>query len=118
MINLRYLLHPSSCGCFCLRYIMKKRIKINGYMSLFEMKEEFVRNNYYCFCCRVKSLENIKCLCITLMKMKNSFHYVIIINVDERFVYVYDPLFLFVRKVKKDKFMTKWSKICLFYRKI
>lgn len=119
MINLSYLFHPSSCGYYCLRKIIKKaNIKRCAYMSLYEIKEELLKNNYYCFCCRVRELGAFKGSCITLLNTKTNFHYVIIERVNDMFVYFYDPLFLINRRVKKDKFIKKWSKICLFYRKI
>ena len=119
MINLRYVIHPASCGYFCLKHIIcSRKFKRIGYMSLYDMKDVFTRNNYYCFCCRMKDLNNVKRECVTLINIKNSCHYVVIKRISEKFVYVYDPLFLFERKLKKDKFMKKWSKICLFYRKI
>jgi len=119
MINLRYVLHFSSCGYFCLKHIEKKgNFKRKGYMSLYEMKEQLVKHNYYCMCVRVKGFDGIKGKCVTLLNLKNSFHFVVIEKVEDDFIYFYDPLFLFVRKVKKSKFYKKWSKICLFYKKI
>lgn len=119
MINLSYLFHPSSCGYYCLKKIVKKgRFKRGGYMSLYEIKCELIKNNYYCFCCRVKDLDNVKGECFTLLNTKTNFHYVIIKRINNHFVYFYDPLFLGVRRIKKDKFIRKWSKICLFYKKI
>ena len=67
---------------------------------------------------KVKSLENVKRECVTLMFTKTNFHYIVIKQVTCSHVYFYDPLFLFVRKMKKDRFLKKWSKICLFYIKI
>ena len=119
MVNLNYLFHPSSCGYYCLKKIIKKGdFKRKGFMNLYEIKEELIKNNFYCFCCRVKRLENIKEECFTLVSTKTNFHYVIIKRINDKFVYFYDPLFLVDRKVKKDKFIRKWSKICLFYKKI
>ena len=119
MFNISYLLHPSCCGYYCLKRIIKKvKIKRIGYASLYEIKEELTKNNYYCFCCRVKGLESVKRECFTLLNTKTNFHYVILKKVDDKFVYIYDPLFLFDRKMKKDKILKKWSKICLFYVKI
>lgn len=119
MINFRYLFHPSSCGYFCLKYIIGRvKEKRKGYLSLFELKEILIKYNYCCYCFRVKKIENIKNNCITLINVKNSFHYIVIRKIDKKFVYFYDPLFLFVRKVKKISFVKKWSRICLFYVKI
>ena len=119
MINLSYVLHFSCCGYFCLKHIEKKGVfKRKGYISLHEVKEELVKNNYYCMCIRVKSLEGVIGKCITLLNYKNSFHYVVIECVSDKHVYFYDPLFSFVRKMGKARFYAKWSKICLFYKKI
>jgi len=119
MINIGYVFHPSSCGYYCLRYIIKRcKIKRIGYMSLYDLKEVLLRYNYYCFCCRVKELNNIKSECISMINIKNSYHYVVVKCVNDKYVWFYDPLFLFIRKVKKEKFIRKWSKICLFFRKI
>ena len=119
MINLKYIFHPSSCGYYCLKKVLNKtKIKRNGYMSLYEIKEELIKNYYYCFCCRVKGLVNVKSECFTLINTKTNFHYVIVKRITDKYVYLYYPLFLINRRVKKDKFIRKWSKICLFYRKI
>ena len=119
MINFSYLFRPSTCGYYCLRHITKKIKFINKkYMSLYEMKDALLKFNIYCFCCRVKSLENVKRECVTLMFTKTNFHYIVIKQVTCSHVYFYDPLFLLVRKMKKDRFLKKWSKICLFYIKI
>lgn len=119
MINFRYLFHPSSCGYYCLKKVIKKRkIKRKSYMSLYEIKEELIKNNYYCFCYRVGNIESVKEECFTLLNTKTNFHYVIIKRVYDKFVYLYDPLFLTNRRIKKDRFIRKWSKICLFYKKI
>ena len=119
MINLGYVFHSSSCGYFCLRHVLKGyKVKRLGYMSLFDLKEVFMKHNYYCYCCKVMDLSNIKRECITLISVKNSFHYIVIKSVCNNYVYVYDPLFLFVRRVKREKFIKRWRRICLFYRKI
>lgn len=119
MINLRYVLHFSCCGYFCLKHIKQKgNFKRKSYISLYEMKEELVKHNYYCMCVIVKGFESIKDKCVTLLNLNNSFHYVVIEKVVGDYVYFYDPLFLFVRKVRKSRFYRKWSKICLFYKKI
>lgn len=119
MLNFKYLFHPSSCGYYCLKKVIKKvDFKRKGYMSLYEIKEELMKNNYYCFCCRVKRLGDVKGECFTLINNKTNLHYVIIKRINCKFVYFYDPLFLINRRVKKDKFIKKWSRICLFYTKI
>ena len=116
MINFIYVLHPASCGYYCLRKIVKRgNYKRVGYMSLYEIKEILMSYNYYCFCCKLKDLESVKKKCITMLKTKNSLHYVIIKEVRDKYIYFYDPLFLFVIKKKKDWFLRKWNGICLFY---
>ena len=119
MINLNYVFHPWCCAYFCLKRIIgKEKVRKINYMSLYEVKEELIKFDFYCMCFRVNSIDDIKCECITLVKNKNSLHYVIVTNVKENHVYIYNPLFLFVKKVRKSKFIKKWSKICLFYKKI
>lgn len=119
MINVKYLFHFNSCGYYCLKHISKNiKIKRKGYMSLFELKKILCDYNYSCLCFKVDDLKYIKDKCITLVKKKNSYHYIIICKIFNNFVYVYDPLFLFVRKIKKDKFIKWWSGICLSYVKI
>lgn len=119
MVNVKYIFHPSSCGYYCLKRVLgEKKIKRKKHMSLYELKENFLKNNWYCVCCRVDGLDSVNRECITLLSTKTNYHYVIIKKINGKFVYLYDPLFLFVRRVRKDKFMKKWSKICLFYIKI
>lgn len=119
MINLNYVFHFSSCGYYCLKHVIGKcKIKRVGYMSLFDMKEILMKYNYYCYCVKVRDMSFIKGCCITLIKVKNNFHYVVVKKIEKGYVYVYDPLFLFINKIKIDKFINKWSKICLFYKKI
>lgn len=119
MINLNYVFHFNCCGYYCLKYILKKE-KINrvSYMSLYDLKCVLNKYDYSCYCFKVWCLDQVKKECITLVKNKNSYHYVVIIEVKEKYVLVYDPLFLLLRKIKKDKFSEKWSKICLFYKRI
>ena len=44
-------------------------------------------------------------------------HYVVVERVDENNVYYYDPLFINKRKVKKEKFLQRWSGYCCFFNK-
>ena len=87
-------------------------------MSLYEIKKELVKQNYSCLCFKIKDVNNIKNCCVTLMNVKERYHYVIIKKVENECIFIYDPLFLCTRRVKINKFIKKWSGICLFYKKI
>ncbi len=116
MINFRYVLHPTWCGYFCLKKIIKNvKVKKKSYMSLDEVCKILRMYNYSCVCLRVTELELVNKECLSLVKKKNSYHYVIIKKVDDNYVYVYDPLWFFVRRKKKKSFLKKWSGICVFY---
>lgn len=117
MININYLLHPSTCGYFCLKFILKKVKVINKrYMSLYEIGKILNANNYKYKAYKIKDIESIKDKCITLIKVNRiSYHYVVVIRISDKYVYYYDPMFLFVRKKKIKKFISRWFNICLFY---
>ena len=113
MFNFSYILHFSSCGYYCLKHINKRiNVKRKGYMSLFEIKEVFLSNNYYCYCLKIDGLEGVKQVFITLVKYKSSMHYIVVKKYNNNYVWIYDPLFLFVRRVKRRRFVEKWTKIC------
>lgn len=120
MINLGYLFSFGKCGCYCLKYVFKKTISCKKRnMSLCEMSLLLKENGYDCFCCRVNEICDIFLECISLVKVnKSKLHYVVLKKIVGKYIYYYDPLFLFVRKKKIDVFVRKWSKICLFYTKV
>ena len=79
-----------------------------------------VLGEYFMFvqCYVVKELKDLEKYnrFITLVNTgKNGLHYVVIEKIDEKYVYYYDPLFVFKRRKKKDKFIRKWSKYCCVY---
>ena len=114
-----FVFSPGSCGYFCLKYILKKKIKKEVYMNMYGIKEMLNKFDYYCIGMRVKSLHDIKKECITLIKSgKKSYHYVVIKEILDKFVVFYDPLFVNLRKKKIAKFTKKWNKVCLFYTKV
>ena len=119
LVNLRFIFNPGSCGYFCLRYILKKQIKKESYMSLWRVKEILSNDNYYCSCLRLETIYDLKRECLTLINTGgNSKHYVVIKKVAKNKIWYYDPLFLFLRKKKIGRFVKKWSNICLFYTKV
>jgi ABC-type bacteriocin/lantibiotic exporter with double-glycine peptidase domain len=119
MFNLRFIFSPGSCGFFCLRYILKKKIVRERYISLFAIKEILFDNGYYCDCLKVKYVLDVKSCCLTLINCKKgSMHYIVIKAIRKGKVYYYDPLFLGLRKKKVEDFAKKWSGICLFYTKV
>lgn len=119
MLNLWFVLSPGSCGYFCLKHVLKKKIKIEKYISMYDVKKILNDNGRYCSGVKIKSVEYIKRECITLVKSgKKSYHYVVIKRVSGDYVYFYDPLFLGIKRKKIDKFTLKWSHICLFYTKV
>lgn len=117
MINVNYLLHPSTCGYFCLKFILKKvKVIDKKYMSLYNIGKILNDNNYEYKAYKIKDIKSINNKCITLIKVnKISCHYVVILKISDKYVYYYDPLFLFVRKKKIKKFVSIWINICLFY---
>lgn len=119
MLNLLFLFTPGRCGYFCLKYVLKRRIKNEAYMSMYKIKEVLNKYGYYCVGMKLKNICDIKRGCITLIKSgKESYHYIVIKEVRNNFVFYYDPLFINVRKKKITKFIEKWSNICLFYTKV
>ena len=120
MINLGYFFNFGSCGYYCLKHIIGKfKCDNKKYMSLYEVSEILKKNNYACISVRLSSVDDILFDCITLMRVnKLSYHYIILKKIKNKYIYYYDPLFLFVRRMKVSKFNKKWSKVCLFYTKV
>lgn len=119
MINLRFIFSIGSCGFFCLRKIVKKRIKIERYISLDRIKTILNDNGYSCYCVRVNDINMIENECLSVIKNKdNSFHYVVIKGIVNNKICYYDPLFVNLRKVRISSFLKKWTNICLLYKKI
>ena len=119
MINLLFVLMPGSCGYFCLKYIIKEKIDRDFYMSMYRIKEELIKYGYYCVGLKIKNIYEVRKECLSLIKSgKKSYHYIIIKKVTDKFVFYYDPLFVNIRKQKIEKFVGKWSNICLFYTKV
>ena len=119
VFNLKFIFSPGSCGCFCLRYILKKKIVKQRYISIWKMKEIISSNGYYCSCLKLKFVTDIKGECLSLLETKNKgMHYIVIKKITKGKIYYYDPLFLVMRKKKIEYFIEKWSGICLFYTKV
>lgn len=120
MINIFYFFSYGKCGYYCLKYVLKHSFHYKKRnMSLYEMSLLLKENGFDCLCCRVDEISNILFECISLVKVnKSKLHYIVLKKVKGKYIYYYDPLFLFVRKKKLDVFIRKWSKICLFYTKV
>lgn len=120
MINLGYILRFGSCGGYCLKYICKRRKYLKyRYLSLYSVSEFLVKEGYCCSCVRVNSVKDILFECVTLIRVNEiSYHYIILKRISDKYVYYYDPLFLFEKKCKINKFINKWAKVCLFYTKV
>ena len=124
MINLLYIFRFLECGHFCIRYILRKekvKKKVEYHKQMMSMGlVKRVLSEYFSFveCYVAKSLEDLK-KCgrfITMINLrKNKLHYVVIEKVENDYVYYYDPIFIFLRKLKKDKFNKKWCKYCCIY---
>ena len=126
MINLLYIFKMFECGHFCIKYILRKD-KIRGdweysksFMTLSLICK--VMSKYYekVECYKIEDLDYLidKSRCISLLDFgKNRYHYIVIEKVNLRHVYYYDPMFLLLKKVKKDRFLKRWSHYCCFYQK-
>ena len=89
------------------------------YLSLYDIGEVLKNNNYSCLCVRLNKINDILFECITLLKVNSSsYHYVVLKRMSEKYIYFYDPLFLFIRRIRIEQFERKWSKVCLFYTKV
>lgn len=126
MLNLYYLCRYLECGHFCIKYVLKKdhiksNVSYNGQLMSLGLVSRVLKEYYQNVnCYKVDNLEIIKSFsrCITLIKVrKKFFHYVVIEKIDNDFVFYYDPAFLFLKKVKIDKFYKKWSNYCCIFRK-
>lgn len=120
MINFGYLLRKGSCGYYCLKHILK-RVKCceKRYLSLYKISEILKNNSYGCVSVRLNNVDDILFECLTLLKVNSiSYHYVVLKRIKGKNIYYYDPLFLFVRKMKVNKFEKRWGKVCLFYTKV
>ena len=88
-------------------------------MSLYDIKEKLSENGYYCSCLKICNIFDIELECISLIKSsKDSLHVIVIIRVEGKYIYYYDPLYVFVKKELVDNFLLKWSHICLLYPNI
>lgn len=126
MINLYYILKFYECGHFCINYLLKKdkikkKVTYNKQMMSLGLIKRILKQYYARVECYY--LEDILQLTnqgrvITLIKTyKNVLHYVVIEKVEKEYIFYYDPLFCFLRKKSKEKFIKKWSKYCCFVSK-
>lgn len=119
MLNLKFILSPGSCGYFCLRYITRKKVSKDCYMSIYKIKEILNNHGYYCSCLKIYRIDDVYSECLTLIKSgKRENHFIVIKKIDNKFVYFYDPLYIGVRKKRKENFVKKWLRICLIYTKV
>lgn len=119
MFNFKFIFSPGSCGYFCLKKIVKSKINKEFYINLYRAKVVLNDAGYYCICLKVRDINLIKKQCLSLVRSgRDELHYVIIKKVNKGCVYYYDPLYVFLRKEKINKFIKKWSNICLFYTKV
>ena len=118
MFNLLYLFSPGSCGAFCLKHILKKRVKNTKYMSLYEVKLVLLASGYKCMCLKSSNIFLIRTPFLSLILNKNSeFHYVVVKEIKKNMIIYYDPLYVFHRKEKIEDFTKKWSGFALIYSK-
>ena len=69
-------------------------------------------------CYEVGDISLVKERCITLLNVgKNKKHYVVVERISDDYVYYYDPFYFGTRKLKKEKFIVKWSGYCCFASK-
>ncbi len=123
MINFYYLINFLECGHFCIKYYLKKdKKKVKNVYDKTMMSLRLVRNvlkEYYGDVIWYKNvnLDEVNFRCISLIKVgKKGLHYVVIEKVRDGYVYFYDPLFIFLRKMKKERFKEKWSNlVCKCY---
>jgi ABC-type bacteriocin/lantibiotic exporter with double-glycine peptidase domain len=124
MLNLFYVFNILECGHFCLKYILKKDgIKLDveydkKMMSMGLIKR--VLEEYYlveCYqCSNLFFLPNRRFL--TLIKVRGKyFHYVVVEKIENKQVFYYDPAFIGLRKIKKERFLKIWANYCCFYSK-
>ena len=123
MINFRYVINFLECGHFCLKYVLKKEKKKvvccykRAMMDLRLIRE--VLNEYFGKAVWYKNvnIDKINSRCFSLIKVGNrGYHYIVIERVKNGYVYYYDPLFVFLRKKRIDKFSKKWTNMVCLYR--
>ena len=126
MMNFWYLVKFLECGHFCIKYVLRKdKIKLNvsyckqlmtiGLVARV-LKEYYQSVEWY----KVNNIEDLKNKgrFITLLKIrKNALHYIVVERIEDQYVYYYDPLFLFIKKAKINRFKSKWSNYCCLYIK-
>lgn len=124
MINFCYLFRFLECGNFCIRYILrkeklKKKVRYNKQMMSIGLIKRVLKE-YFLFveCYKAKNIEDLrKCgRFITMISFgKKRLHYVVVEKIVGDYVFYYDPMFLFLKKSKKEEFYKKWNKICCIY---
>ncbi|HHU59569.1 TPA: hypothetical protein GXZ34_01455 [bacterium] len=123
MLNLKYVFNFTKCGHLCLVYIFKKYKVINkckynkNYLSLQEIRDILESNNFNCITFKTNKLEELETNTgyLTLIKASSSYHYIIILKYNKDYIYYYDPLYLFTRKVRLKAFLKRWTGICLSF---
>ena len=121
-MNLYYLVNFLECGHFCIKYVLKKEKKKKtctynkSMMNLLLIQN--VLKEYFSYVVWYKkiNIDEIKFRCVSLIKVREKYyHYIVIERVNNEYVFYYDPLFLFIRRVKKEKFIKKWTNIACLY---
>ena len=122
MINFYYVINFLECGHFSIKYFLRKdnkKAKVCYDTKMMSLRlTRNVLKEYYKEVVWYKNvnIDDIKNRCVSLIKVRNKYyHYIVIERVDKDVVYYYDPLFLFLRKKCKHKFIKKWSKLVCFY---
>ena len=119
MLNLRFILNPGSCGWFCLKHILKRKIKKVVYVNMYDIKKMLNNHGYYCSGLKINDIDDIYCECLTLIKTGKKYnHFIVIKYINDKYVVFYDPLFICFRRWKKEHFFKRWINICLFYTKV
>ena len=118
MINFYYLINFLECGHFCIKYYLKKdKKKSVVFYDKQMMSLRLVRNvfkEYYKEVIWYKNvnIDEVNFRCISLIKVgKKYLHYIVIEKIKGDYVYYYDPLFLFLKKKRKNRFVKKWSSL-------
>lgn len=125
-MNIWYFFKIFECGHFCINYMLKKdKIKNTldynkQFMSLGlvcrVLKEYYNEVNCY-HVDNVFKLMNKKRFITLITINKHAYHYVVVENIENNKIYYYDPAFLFIRKVRIEKFVKRWSGYCCFVKK-
>ena len=87
-------------------------------MNLYNIKKILNENGYYCVCLKIYNIKDVYCECLTLIKTSKNNHFVVIKKINENYVFFYDPLYVVIRKWKKERFIKRWVNICLIYTKV